>query len=95
MATAKATTKSKGYSKNGRVAKDLAGDFPRYMVGKDDDIIELTHFERAMLKFSRALPEDLSADFDACLLKSGEAFNTAFEAFKAKLEPRRDELVGW
>lgn len=96
MATAKATTKSKDYFKNDRVAKDLAGDFPRYMVVEGDKIIELSHSERAMLKFSRALPEDLLADFNACLqLKGGEAFHTALEAFKMKLEPRRDELVGW
>ena len=84
MATAKATTKPQEVSNNDHWAEEAAGDFPRYMIVGGDEIVELSHFERAMLKFSRALPEDLLADFDACM-----------EAFKAKLEPRRNELVGW
>ena len=97
MATALATRKPRirPISPNGPMAKDLAGDFPRYMVGPGDEITELSYFERAMLRFTRALPADLCADFDACLQLRGDAYFEALKAFQAKLAPRRNELVGW
>ena len=76
-------------------AAEMAGDFPRYMVVDGDKVMELSDSERAMLKFSRALPADLFPDFLACARLKGDAFYRALDAFKAKLEPRRNELVGW
>jgi hypothetical protein len=87
-------TKTKQFSPNSRRCKDMAGDFPRYMTD-GNNVTQLSHLERAVLRFCRALPNDLRGDFDACLRLKGEAFNAGLEAFKAKMEPRRSELIGW
>lgn len=97
MATAAAETKPRRrvIAPNGRIAKEMAGDFPRYLVGPGGEVVDLSHAERAMLRFRRLLPSDLTDEFDACLKLKGKAFFDGLKMFEAKLAPRRDELVGW
>lgn len=88
-----AIKRSRPLAPNGRVCKQLAGDYPRFVLLKDGSVDELTHQERAILNFRRALPDDLKPEFDNCLKRKGDAFKVGLAEFDAKLAPRRSEMV--
>ena len=63
MATAKATAKPRRLLKeNGRVYREMAGDFPSFMVLADGTLTALTHQERAFLRIVRTLSGDEKAE---------------------------------
>ncbi len=74
MATAKATAKPRRLLKeNGRVYREMAGDFPTFMVLTDGTLTALTHQERAFLRIMRTLPKNAKAEVKASMVRTLQA----------------------
>lgn len=86
---------SRQLSPNGRVYKEMAGDYPRFVMHPDGTLDELTHQERAFLQFFRCLPADLRPEFSRAMTDDGHPIKERLAEFEAKLAPRRHELTGW
>lgn len=82
-------------SLNGRIVKKMAGNFPLFIQRDDGTLDELTNAQRALLRFYRALPDDLRPQFLDCFKNQGVDLEANLRAFQAKLEPRKSELKDW
>jgi len=78
---------------NGRVFRKLAGNMPHFMLMEDGSISPLTHEERAFLRFTRSIPDDLRAECCAALQLAGNECTSAMSAFLAHCEERRSEIA--
>jgi len=58
-----ARKRTRKWSPNGRNYKRLAGDAPLFVRWDDGTVEKLTQEERAMINFTRSLPEDLRKEY--------------------------------
>ncbi len=82
------------YAPNGRHYKKEAEGMPLIMIMKDKDgeYDMLTHQERAFLKMTRAIPDDLRPKFDELLGDNSRPMKDRMDEFAVLMKPRRAEF---
>lgn len=86
-------TRRRRLSPNGRVYRKLAGNFPHFILMEDGSVDQMTHEERAFLRFRRILPDDLRAELDAAFELDGDAKFAALKAFNMHCDARRADIA--